>query len=103
MQVMYTPTREGMCTSPVASMVRTHDFVMGQELNMFICNELNARPPLFLTTASASFNETNLVDGSGINAESEFKSQLIRCVPAPPPRTAARVLTERARAGTRSS
>jgi hypothetical protein len=71
-------SNDGMCTSRVAALIRTHDQTVAQETNSFIANELNARPPLFLTTGSSSFNEVNIVDSSGINAETEFNSMLLR-------------------------
>lgn len=69
---------DGTITSKVAALVRSHDHLMAQDTNAFIANELNARPPLFLTTGSASFSEINAVDNSGINAETEFNTQLLK-------------------------
>ena len=54
------------------------EYVQSLEVNSYIAGELNARPPLFLTTSSASFSERDIIDHTGITAEHEFHTQLMR-------------------------
>lgn len=74
--------RSGELCSVVSSLVPAYDFVQTQEFNTFIANEINARPPIFLTTGTDAFTEKDIVNrdvyGAGIIAEQEFESQMMR-------------------------
>ena len=74
--------RNGEITSILSGLVSSFEFIQSQELNTYMANEINARPPVFLTTGDASFTEKDVVNrdvyGDGVIAEQEFHSQLMR-------------------------
>ena len=74
--------RNGEVCSVLSTLVPAYDFIQSQELNTFMANEVNARPPVFLTTGDNAFTEKDVVNrdvyGDGIIAEQEFQSQMMR-------------------------
>jgi hypothetical protein len=74
--------KNGDISSVISSLIPAFDFVHAQEINTFIANEMNARPPVFLTTGSDTFTDKEVVNrdvyGGGVVAEQEFHSQLMR-------------------------
>ncbi len=73
----------GDINSIVSTLVPMYTFLQTQEINTFMANEMNTRPPMFLATSSDnSFSEKDIVQkdsyGAGIVAEQEFHAQMLR-------------------------
>jgi hypothetical protein len=72
----------GEVHSIVQSLIPAYEFLYAQEVNTFMANEMNCRPPVFLRMGSDAFSEKDVVNrdvyGAGVVAEQEFQSQMLR-------------------------
>lgn len=75
-------TLQGQPSSPTASLLPAHDFLYAQEVNVFIANEIAARPPVFMRAESSTITNREVAQmdsyAPGVVAETEMAGQLMR-------------------------
>lgn len=80
--VFSPPSPDGRLTSRTASVLAASDFLFAQETNMFMANEVAARPPVFVRAEQNGLTSSDVAHldnyGPGVVAQHELNTQMMR-------------------------